>query len=81
MKTIYHIGKEPVGDHLIEGIGQALKSRELIKIGVQDASEITAREAAEYLAESLNARVIQVIGSRFVLYRRNPDIDRYKIKT
>jgi len=81
MKTVYYIGKEPIGDNLIEGIRQALKARELIKVGVQDASEVSARQAAEEIARALDAQVIQVIGSRFVLYRRNPEIDAYRIKS
>ena len=35
-------------------------------------SGYTAREAAEQLAEQTGSDVVQVIGSRFVLYRRNP---------
>ena len=81
IKTVYYIGKEPVGDNLIEGIGQALKARELIKVGVQENSEITARQAAEELARVLGDQVVQVIGSRFVLYRRNPDINAYRIQS
>ena len=31
-----------------------------------------AREAAQILAEATESEVVQVIGSRFVLYKRNP---------
>ena len=34
-------------------------------------SGLTAKEAGEGLAEELNAELVQVIGNRFVLYRRS----------
>ena len=34
-------------------------------------SELTAKEAAEQLAEQLGADVVQTIGNRFVIYRRS----------
>ena len=36
-----------------------------------ETSEYTPREAAEALAEALNAAVIGVIGRKLVLYRRS----------
>ena len=36
-----------------------------------DGSGLTAKEAGEVLAEELNAELVQVIGNRFVLYRRS----------
>ncbi|HOA32424.1 MAG TPA: YhbY family RNA-binding protein, partial [Clostridia bacterium] len=37
----------------------------------------TPREAADILAEATNSEVIQVIGSRIVLFRRNPEKGKY----
>ena len=36
-------------------------------------SAYSSREAAEAIAEKCSADVVQVIGSKFVLYRRNYD--------
>ena len=49
----------------------ALEARELIKGRVLENSPYTAREAAQLLAEAAQAEPVQVIGNRFVLYRRN----------
>jgi len=38
---------------------------------VLDGSGLTAKEAGEGLAEQLGAELVQVIGNRFVLYRRS----------
>ena len=49
----------------------ALEKRELIKGRVlPESSPMTSREAAEELARQTNSEVVQVIGSRFVLYRK-----------
>ena len=61
-----------IGDTLIQQVSDALRKRELIKLHVLENSELSAREAAEQLAEATESEVVQVIGSRFVLYKRNP---------
>ena len=50
---------------------ETIEKRELIKCSVLDGSGLTAKEAGEGLAEELNAELVQVIGNRFVLYRRS----------
>ena len=79
LETIYQIGKDGVDDKLAAGVNEAITARELIKLRVLDNSMLSAAEAAEELAERIGAEVIQVIGNRFVLYRRNRDIDQYGI--
>ena len=79
LDTIFQIGKDGIDDNLVAGVKSALDARELIKLRVQDASEHTAGEAAAALAEALGAESVQVIGSRFVLYKRNKKIDKYGI--
>lgn len=70
--TIFQIGKGGVTEILCREIDEALRKRELIKLRVLDNSEYTAREAAEEIADAVGADVVQVIGSRFVLFKRNP---------
>ena len=71
-ETIFQVGKGGISDNLIKQTEDALKKRELIKLRVLDNSMLTAREAAQALAEACSADVVQVIGSRFVLFKRNP---------
>lgn len=70
--TIFQIGKGGVTEAVCKEIGEALRKRELIKLRVLDNSGWTAREAADTVAEQTGAEVVQVIGSRFVLFKRNP---------
>ncbi len=72
MDTIFQVGKGGISDTLVVQTDDALRARELIKLRVLENSGYTAREAAEQLAEQTGSDVVQVIGSRFVLYRRNP---------
>ena len=72
MDTIFQVGKGGISDTLVAQTDDALRARELIKLRVLENSGYTAREAAEQLAEQTGSEVVLVIGSRFVLYRRNP---------
>ena len=67
--TILHVGKDGLGDNLIKQAGDALEARELIKGRVLENSLLSSREAAEELAKATRSQVVQVIGSKFVLYR------------
>ena len=64
--TIVHIGKGGITENIITQMSDALKARELVKGRVLENSLLTAREACDQLAEP-----VQVIGSKFVLYKRN----------
>lgn len=71
-ETIFQIGKGGVTELMCNEISDALRKRELIKLRVLDNSGWTAREAADAIAEQTGSDVVQVIGSRFVLFKRNP---------
>lgn len=71
-ETIFQIGKGGISENLIQQVNDALRKRELIKLRVLDNSMLTSREAADQLAEAVKADVVQVIGSRFILFKRNP---------
>lgn len=70
-ETIFQVGKGGINENLVNQVDDALRKRELIKLRVLENSEYTAREAADELAELTKSDVVQVIGSRFVLFRRN----------
>ncbi|MCI7472742.1 MAG: ribosome assembly RNA-binding protein YhbY [Clostridiales bacterium] len=67
--TILHIGKDGIGDNLVKQADDALEARELIKGKVLENCMLTSREAAEELAAVTRSDVVQVIGTKFVLYR------------
>ena len=69
--TIVMVGKGGMSEQIEKQADDALTARELIKGKVLETADITPREAADWLSEKLNAEVVQVIGTKFVLYRRN----------
>ena len=69
--TIIMVGKSGINDTLITSVKDALKAREIVKGRVLENSMLTPREACEQLAEVCGAEPVQVIGSKFVLYKRN----------
>ena len=71
LEPIVHIGKDGIGENLVKQANDALEARELIKCRVLDNSMLTAREACDELSEACRAEQVQVIGSKFVLYKRN----------
>ncbi|MBE6825635.1 MAG: ribosome assembly RNA-binding protein YhbY [Oscillospiraceae bacterium] len=71
-ETIFQIGKGGINDNLIQQVNDALRKRELIKLRVLDNSMYSSREAAEEIAAKTKSEVVQVIGSKFVLFKRNP---------
>ncbi|MBQ8795448.1 MAG: ribosome assembly RNA-binding protein YhbY [Clostridia bacterium] len=71
--TILIVGKGGIVDTLIKQADDALKARELFKGKVLESCELNSRQVADELAEKTNADVVQVIGSKFILYRPNPD--------
>ena len=74
--TIVHVGKDGLGENLVKQADGALEARELIKGKVLENSMLTAREAAEELAVATRSEVVQVIGTKFVLYRPSHKKDK-----
>lgn len=81
--TILQIGKDGVTENVIQAAKDALKARELIKGRVLESSMLTPREACDALCEACKAEPVQVIGTKFVLFKRNensPKIELVKRK-
>ncbi len=70
--TILQVGKNGVIDTLVTQVSDALKAREIVKMKVQDNCMLSPAEAANELAEKTKSEVVQVIGNKFVLFKRNP---------
>jgi len=71
IETILQVGKGGINDNLIQQVADALAARELIKLHCLETAPDFARETAQQLAEATRSDVVQVIGNRFVLYKRN----------
>ena len=81
--TIVIVGKGGITENVVKQTEDALKARELIKGRVLETALLTAREVCDALSEATGADAVQVIGSKFVLFKRNhanPKIELVKDK-
>ena len=73
LDTAVYIGKSEITDAVLKEINDYLLAHELVKVKVQEGSELSAKEAANQAAAKLGAEYVQAIGRRFVLYRPSDD--------
>ncbi|MBQ5885240.1 MAG: ribosome assembly RNA-binding protein YhbY [Clostridia bacterium] len=73
MQAIFQVGKGGIGDALIKQVDDALEAREIIKITVLENAQTTSRAVADEIAVKVKADVVQVIGSKFILYRESKE--------
>ena len=71
METILYIGKDGITENTVKEAYDALEARELIKCRVLENSMYTAREACDELSVLTRSEQVQVIGTKFVLYRES----------
>jgi RNA-binding protein len=71
IEVILHIGKDGITDNVVKQANDALEARELIKCKVLENSMLTAREACDQLSLLTRSEQVQVIGTKFILYRES----------
>ena len=71
LEPIVNVGKGGNTENLIVQTSDALNARELIKCRVLETALMSAREACDALCEATGAEGVQVVGSKFVLYRKS----------
>ena len=79
-KTKYQVGKSEVTNALLDMLDKALTARELIKVEVLKSAASPVMEITIDLSSKLNADVVQVVGRVIVLYRKNKENPRIKLK-
>lgn len=77
LKPIFQVGKNSLTPELTEGIRDALRVNELVKVAVLKNCFDDPAEIAEMVAERTHSQVVHVIGKRFVLYK--PDKEKPRI--
>ena len=73
IEAILQVGKNGLGDALQKQVDDALTAREMIKLTVLETCPETPREMAAVLASATGAEVVQVVGRKVTLYRKNPE--------
>jgi RNA-binding protein len=73
LQPIFQVGKGGVNDNMVKQFNEALEARELIKATVLKNALVETRDVCEELARLTGAEIVQVIGSKFVLYKESKD--------
>lgn len=81
IEPAFQVGKSGVNDAQVAQIDDYLRVHEIVKIKVLDNSLYTAKEASIEIAEKINAEVVQVIGSKAILYKKNEKDPVIKLKS
>jgi RNA-binding protein len=79
LPTKYQVGKGALHADLITLLDLALTKQELIKIHVLKTAKLEGNATIESLAKTLKAEVVQTIGHRVILFRRNPSQPRIQL--
>ena len=79
ISAIFQAGKNEIDENYIIQLNTALDAREIIKISVLDNSSYTAKETAEILAERTDSEIVQVIGSKIILYKKSRKPDKREL--
>lgn len=77
LKPVVIIGQKGLGDNQHSEIDGALDHHELIKMRIPALDKAGKRELCTEICARHNAQLIQSIGNVIVIYRSNPDIDRF----
>lgn len=76
-----HVGHQGLTEALYQTLDDALRTRELVKVALAKTTDVSTKDAARQLADTLGADVVQTIGRTATLYRENPDLPKTKGST
>ena len=66
-RSLFQIGKDGIGDKLIDTLEDSLRAHELVKLNLLKSAPLTTAEAAEILAQETGSEIVHMIGHTFVL--------------
>ena len=73
LEASVYIGKNELTEATLAEMNDYLNAHEMVKVKIQDNTELDPKTAANEAAAALGAEYVQAIGRRFVLYRPSED--------
>jgi len=73
LQPIFQVGKGGINENMCTQITEALEVREILKVTVLKTALVDTKSVAVEVAEAVGAQVVQVIGSKFVLYKESKE--------
>lgn len=77
--SIFQIGKTGISPQQAGAVRDALKARELVKINVLKNCDEDVASLARILSERTGSEIVQVIGKKIILYKKNPKKEEKRI--
>ena len=77
LKPVVIVGQKGLSENLQQEIDGALTHHELLKLRIPALDKPERRELAEQICRANGATLIETIGGVIVIYRRNPETDRF----
>jgi len=72
-KAIFQIGKDGLSKELIQGLNDALKKQELVKLSVLKTCDTDMNELELDIISGTKAELVQKIGKTLVLYKKSKE--------
>ena len=76
LETTLMVGKGGITEQVIAEAKTQLTARELVKGRVLESAMMSAREVCDAICEQTGAEGIQVVGNKFVIYRKSEKLER-----
>ncbi len=80
LECVFWLGKDGISENFASQIVDIFRTRELIKISVQETAPESPKELAAKIAELTDSEVVQVLGRKITLYRYNEELHKPKVK-
>ena len=77
LKPVVIIGQKGLSENLRQEIDGALSHHELLKLRIPALPKAARRELAGEICRRHDAVLVETIGGIIVIYRRNPETDRF----
>lgn len=68
-RPVFSIGKNGLTEAWLNQLDGALDNHELLKINIQQSSDVTTSELKNFIESNTNIQVVQIIGRVLVLFK------------
>ncbi len=75
LETTLMVGKEGLSDAVIAEAERLLDAKELVKGKVLESAMLSPREVSDAICEATGADGIQIVGTKFVIYRKSEKLE------
>ena len=77
LKPVVIVGQKGLSENLANEIDGALTHHELVKLRIPGLDKASRKALTEQIVADHDATLVESIGGVIVLYRRNPETDRF----